>query len=155
MVKEQYCVTNDHSSYNPCFSSFDKRRTIFHDKMVTRAYLVQPETVSTPLHFQTKRIHLDQLCWTKTKLCGVTHHTGLFLLPCTYTQPPNTELPTGFLLQQPLKQKEGYSSRWPSSFASTLPSFIKASQHKSERDYHHAGLFLVYSQPGSTQKVPS
>ena len=90
----------------------EKEKKNFHDKMVTRAYLVQPETVPPlpPLQFQTKRIHLDQLCRTKTKLCGVTHHTGLFLLPCTYTQPPNTELPTGFLLQQPLKQKEGYSA---------------------------------------------
>lgn len=38
------------------------------------------------------------------------HHTGLFLLPCTYTQPPNTELPIGLFLQQPLKQKQGYSA---------------------------------------------
>lgn len=26
MVKDQYCVTNDRSSYNPCFSSFDWER---------------------------------------------------------------------------------------------------------------------------------
>ena len=37
------------------------------------------------------------------------HHTGFFLLPCTYTQPPITELPIGFFLQQPFKQKRGYS----------------------------------------------
>lgn len=93
-------------SYNPCFSSFDTgwSKQNHHEKMVTRAHLVQPETVS-PLKFETKRMHLDQLCRTKTELCGVTHHTGLFLLRCTYSQPPNTELPTGFLLQQPLEQK--------------------------------------------------
>lgn len=87
-----------------------EREKNFDDKMVTRAHLVQWETTpAPPPQLQTKRIHLDQLCRTKTKLCGVTHHTGPFLLPCTYMQPPNTELPTGFLLQQPLKQKDGCS----------------------------------------------
>lgn len=53
------------------------------------------------LQFQTKGMHLDQLCQTMTKLCGVTHHTGLCSARTTSTQ-----MPTGFLLQLPLKQKE-------------------------------------------------
>lgn len=85
-----------------------------------------------PLQFWTKRIHLDQLCQTKTKLCGVTHHTGLFLLPCTYTQPPNTELPTGFLLQQSLKQKEGYSADQPVFLpVSSVFCFLPSLKHVS------------------------
>ena len=116
MVKDQYCVTNDHSSYNTHFSSFDwgreKKLPWQNGYKGLFSAARDPHPPPPPLQFQTKRIHLDQLCRTKTKLCGVTHHTGLFLLPCTYTQPPNTELPTGLLLQQPLKQKEGYSTHW-------------------------------------------
>lgn len=57
-------------------------------------------------------------------------------------------------------------ARWPlfgqpctffyiSFLPSSLAPFFKASQHKSERDYNCAELFLVYSQPRFTLKVPS
>lgn len=104
-----------------------KKKKNFHDKMVTRAYLVQPETVPPSRPFNSRQRGYTWINCAEQRL----NYVGWRITQGSFCCPARTRSHPTLSCQQ-VFSSNSHSSKKRVTLLSSL-SLFKASQHKSEK----------------------
>lgn len=137
MVKDQYCVTNDHSSYNQWFSSFDwERKKPLQWQNGYKGLFSAGWDRFPPFSFRQRVYTWINCAEQRLNYVGWRITQGSFCCPARTRSHPTQSCQQVFSSNSHSSKKEGYFAHRPVFLSSFwLPSFFKASQHKSEKRY--------------------